>query len=82
MSYRDQYRCRRCTRLFSAGSGTSSSELVWSCIVCLAGVPVVPNPGPMAPLIFYPHECEDGGLGLADFIGWSTRSGDQPMSTS
>ena len=72
--YQSQYKCRRCESLFSDGTGTGNDKRAEACIWYLAGVSVPPAPDSQEPTLFWPHACDDGGIGMADFIGWSCKN--------
>ncbi len=70
IEYRSQHRCRLCSEVFESGCATGSAEMAWSAVIRLGGIKVPPDPGPQAPDLYESHHCKDGGIGLADFLGF------------
>lgn len=69
VSYYSTYKCRLCGKTFISGM-TSSQEVVNQNLLHLVcEAPLKTNMGiPITKL--YMHSCEDGSVGLADFIGF------------
>lgn len=61
MKVRDEYKCRRCGKVFSIGETPIEPPMIKDVIDTI-------GEGIMHP---WPHECEFGGVGVADWVGIS-----------
>jgi len=70
--YMAQYRCRKCHTEFTPGAGTGNERLARELIWTLSrGMKMLDET--LAPKQFLDHTCAGGkGIGMADFIGWTT----------
>ena len=73
MTYMSQFKCRLCGEIFapSAAGGTKAAEK--AAVFASMGTQSEPN----APTLHDIHICNNGGIGIADFLGFVEGEGDE-----
>lgn len=67
IEYKAIYKCRFCQKSFKdaiTGNKDLAEKVLMS--VCYD----IPINEPQSPTMYRPHYCENGSMGVADFIGW------------
>ncbi len=65
--YKAIYKCRKCGKSFGEAI-TGDERLARKTLICACLE--TPSGEPMSPTLYFPHSCDNGDLGVADFIGW------------
>ena len=70
MEYKAIYKCRLCGERYESGATTNRNLALQTTVeLTVMGYSVEPQ----APTMTESHDCEGGGFGVADFLGWEAK---------
>lgn len=73
--YLAMFKCRLCGETFAAKEAGGRQTALHTAIFASIGK----EPEPNAPTLNDIHICEDGGIGISDFIGYKEKGGDDDV---